>query len=91
MATAKSAQKSPQEKTMERSAQKSAKFKELAVKRTNKALKAISGIENLSNRNSYTYDDLQVKKITTALQAAVDAVVNSFKTPDAKRTGGFDL
>jgi len=83
--------KSPQEKTIDRSAQKIAKFKELAVKRTNKAIHAIAGLANLSNRNSYTYDAAQVKKITDALQSEVDAVASAFKTPDAKKAGGFDL
>jgi hypothetical protein len=85
------AKKSPQEANKDRAVHKVAKFKELAVKRTNRALKAMAGIANLSNRSSYTYDDGQVVKILSALKGQLAAVEASFKTPEAKKEGGFDL
>ena len=47
------------------------KFKELAEKRVNKALKDIRLIGNLSNRSNYKYTDAQVKKIMKALKESV--------------------
>jgi len=44
------------------------KFKELAVKRVNNALKSISLIGNLSNRSNYDYTDQDVEKVFKALE-----------------------
>jgi len=43
------------------------KFKDLAIKRVNSALKAIGLIGNLSNRSNYDYTDEDVEKIFRAL------------------------
>lgn len=80
---------SPQEKKVKQSRDKAAKFKELATKRTNKALRSIEGIGALSNRNSYTYDDAQVQKVFAALDSAVTAAKKAFESKGA--TSGFTL
>lgn len=80
---------SPQEKKVKQSRDKAAKFKELATKRTNKALRSIEGLGALSNRNSYTYDDAQVAKIFAALDSAVAAAKNAFELKGA--ASGFTL
>ncbi len=48
---------------------KSQKFKELADKRVNKALRIIRSIAKLSNTNYYEYSDEQVNKIVDALES----------------------
>lgn len=80
---------SPQEKKVKQSRDKAAKFKELANKRTNKALRSIEGLGALSNRNSYTFDDTQVAKIFAALQTTLDAAKKKYS--DTGSGGGFSL
>lgn len=63
---------------------KRAKFKELAEKRTNKALEAVRLIGNLSNRQTYAYEEAEVRKIAKALRDAVSEVEARF----GKTTGG---
>ena len=67
------------------------KFKELAEKRTNKAITAIKVIGNLSNRNSYHYKDEEVKNIIKALRAAVSEVEGRFLKPEKEGSGNFVL
>jgi len=62
------------------------KFRELAEKRTNKALETIRLIGNLSNRQTYVYEDAEVRKIIKALKDAVAEVETRFGT--TSRTGG---
>jgi methyl-accepting chemotaxis protein len=47
------------------------KFKKLANKRVNNALKSIGLIGNLSNRSNYDYTDQEVGKIFKALEEEV--------------------
>jgi transcriptional antiterminator len=44
------------------------KFLQLAENRVNKAIKQIRLIGNLSNKNVYEYNDVEVKKIFKALK-----------------------
>lgn len=44
-------------------------FKRLATKRTNRTLKDISLIGNLSDRGNYSYNNSQVEKIFRAIDA----------------------
>ena len=62
------------------------KFRELAEKRTNKALDTIRLIGNLSNRQTYAYEDVEVRKIVKALKDAVSEVEARFGT--SSRSGG---
>lgn len=47
---------------------KSEAFKRLATKRTNRILKDISLLGNLSDKRNYHYDDSQVNKIFRAIE-----------------------
>lgn len=69
---------------------KHAKFRELAEKRTNKALEAVRLIGNLSNRQTYVYEDAEVRKIIKALRDAVSEVEARFGKA-AGRGGEFKL
>ena len=48
--------------------EKQKKFRELAEKRVNNAIKNIQLIGNLSNTSAYSYTDEEVKKIFKALK-----------------------
>lgn len=65
---------------------KQEKFRQLAEKRTNKALDTIRLIGNLSNKQTYAYDEAQVRKIVKALKDAVSEVESRFGT--SSRAGG---
>lgn len=66
------------------------KFKELAEKRVNKALDSIRLVGNLSNRQTYAYDDAQVRKIVKALRDAVGEVEARFGS-NSSQGGEFKL
>lgn len=66
------------------------KFRELAEKRTNKALDAIRLIGNLSNTATYSYEPDETKKIIKALRDAVSEVESRFGT-STSRGGKFEL
>jgi hypothetical protein len=70
---------------------KHAKFRELAEKRTNKALEAIRLIGNLSNRQTYDYSDAEVRKIVKALRDAVSEVEIRFGRSSGRGGGEFKL
>lgn len=67
------------------------KFRQLAEGRTNRALKAIISIGNLSNRQYYEWEDAELRKITKALRKAVSEVENRFKAPRGKSDAIFKL
>lgn len=54
------------------------KFEELAEKRVNKAIKDLRLIGNLSNRNNYSFDESDVRKIVKALDDEVRAIKARF-------------
>lgn len=54
------------------------KFEELAEKRVNKAIKDLRLIGNLSNRNNYSFDDSDVRKIMKALDDEMKALKGRF-------------
>ena len=70
---------------------KHGKFRELAEKRTNKALEAIRLIGNLSNRQSYVYEEAEVRKIVRALREAVAYVEARFGKSAGHGGGDFKL
>ena len=76
---------------MEREEKKHAKFRVLAEKRTNKALEAVRLIGNLSNRQTYVYEDAEVRKIVKALRDAVAEVEARFGTSFCRSGGEFKL
>jgi len=63
---------------------KSAKFKELARSRVNRAINMIRLIANLGNKTHYDYTPEQAKKIVNALQSEVTNVKTKF---NSKRRG----
>ncbi|MGB3794561.1 MAG: hypothetical protein WA978_17655 [Sphingopyxis granuli] len=75
---------------MSKSEEKKSKFKELAEKRVNKALDGIRLVGNLSNRQTYSYDDAQVRKIVKALRDAVGEVETRFGS-NSSQGGEFKL
>ena len=70
---------------------KRAKFRELAEKRTNKALEAVRLIGNLSNRQTYVYEEAEVRKIVKALRDAVSEIETRFNTSTGRGGGEFKL
>ena len=70
---------------------KHAKFRELAEKRTSKALEAVRLIGNLSNRQTYVYEDAEVRKIVKALRDAVADVEARFGKSSNRSGGEFKL
>jgi hypothetical protein len=75
---------------MEGVEKKHVKFRELAEKRTSKALEAIRLIGNLSNRQTYVYEEAEVRKIVKALRDAVAEVEARFGRTSS-RGGDFKL
>ena len=69
---------------------KERKFKELAENRVNRALDSIRLIGNLSNRQNYSYDDGQVRKIVKALRDAIGEVETRFGS-NSSQGGEFKL
>lgn len=70
--------------------EKSRKFRILAEKRVNRALDSIRLVGNLSNRQSYAYDDAQVRKIVKALRDAVGEAEARFGS-SSSQGGEFKL
>ena len=60
-------------------------FIRLAEARTNKALKSIELIGNLSNRACYEFSQAQVDAIFNALQSAVSTQKSKFKSTSKKK------
>lgn len=67
------------------------KFRKLAENRTNNALVAIARIANLSNRQTYDYEEAEARKIIKALKDAVSEVENRFTSPKGKSDARFTL
>ncbi len=67
------------------------KFRDLAEKRTNKALDAIARIGNLSNRSLYEWEEAEVRKIVKVLKDAVGDVEARFASPKGKGGPKFKL
>jgi hypothetical protein len=67
------------------------KFRSLAENRTNNALVAIGRIGNLSNRQLYEFDEVDVRKVIKALKDAVSDVETRFSSPRGKADARFKL
>jgi ABC-type Fe3+-hydroxamate transport system substrate-binding protein len=67
-------------------------FVRLAEARTNKALKMLSIIGNLSNKSNYQYDKKDVEKIFNALQSELERNRKRFEASlGNKKNSGFKL
>jgi hypothetical protein len=67
------------------------KFRQLAEKRTNKALEALRLIGNLSNRQIYAYEDSETRKIVKALRDAISDIEARFGKSSGRGGGEFRL
>jgi len=70
---------------------KSEKFKLLAEKRVNNAIKNINLIGNLANPSSYEYNDEQVNKIFTVLKKELETAQMKLKDRPQEVSGLFTL
>lgn len=59
--------------------EKQAKFRELAEKRVNNAIKNIQLIGNLSNTSAYSYTEDEVRKIFKTLKEEISVAEAKFK------------
>jgi len=87
-------QLSEQEKKVaaaKRAEEKAANFKKLAEKRMSKILHSFGGLKALSNKNAYTWNEVQISRITGALDKAVQEVKDSFSKSTAQKSSGFEL
>ena len=76
---------------MVESGKKREKFRQLAEKRTNKALEAVRLIGNLSNRQTYAYEETEVRKIVKVLRDAISEVEARFGKTSGRGGGEFKL
>lgn len=67
------------------------RFVSLAEARTDKALKAIRLLGNLSNRTNYEYDDGDVAQIVKALDAEVKSLKVKFSDAASGKQNTFKL
>ena len=65
--------------------EKKDKFKELAEKRVNNAMKNIQLIGNQSNTRVYEYDVEDVKKIFKTLREQINLAESKFRSKDSSR------
>lgn len=76
---------------MEKQESKESKFRRLAEARVNRAIHSLRSISSLANRQIYSYDGAQVKKILAALRKEVAAIRSRFDDPGCARSGKFRL
>jgi hypothetical protein len=71
--------------------EKREKFVRLAEQRVNRALNDIRLIGNLSNRNAYSFNDEDIKKVFKALQKELDQARARFSDAENASGGDFKL
>lgn len=71
--------------------QRRQKFVALAESRTRNAIRAIRVIAKLANKSAYEYDDLDVKKIASALSREVEALKARMSSKGGKDPVDFSL
>jgi hypothetical protein len=67
------------------------KFIELAEKRTNKAIKAIRLIGNLSNRHFYEYEEREIRLLVKTLETELASMKARFESNKPKAQAEFKL
>lgn len=68
------------------------KFIDLAKSRTNKAIKAINLIGNLSNKSHYSYSPQQINQVFSAIEKEIKLVKRKFlSTKKNEKTYGFEF
>jgi predicted nucleotidyltransferase len=78
-------------KGIEMDSQKRQNFVRLAEARTQRAMKAIRVIGNLSNRGSYNYTENDVREIVQALQNELTALKTRFSLHESGSAPEFKL
>jgi hypothetical protein len=71
--------------------EKHQKFRDLASRRTDRALEAIERIGNLSNRQLYAWEEAEVRKIVKALRYEISKMEARFGAPNSRRRERFSL
>ncbi|HEX8666237.1 MAG TPA: hypothetical protein VF744_19650 [Beijerinckiaceae bacterium] len=71
--------------------EKRAKFREIAARRTDRALEAIERLGNLSNRQLYEWEPSEVRKIIKALRDEVGKVESRFEAPNTRKRQRFSF
>ena len=69
--------------------EKQEKFRELAEKRVNNAIKNIQLIGNLSNTSAYSYTEEEVKKIFKTLKEEITVAETKFKAKGKNKNFKF--
>lgn len=67
------------------------RFKRIAERRVNRAIKDLRAIANLANRSNYSYTDAQVKKIMRALRKEIGMLQSRFSEGSPSSNGEFAL
>ena len=67
------------------------KFKKLADRRVNNAIKQLRLVGNLSNKNNYGYTDEQAKKIINTLTSELNELKTRFKMNINKKSKEFKI
>jgi hypothetical protein len=70
---------------MNNTRQKELKFQKLANNRSNRIIKDLMLLGNLSNRNNYKYNEEQVKEMFSKIDEAYDLAKNRFEIEFKKR------
>tara|TARA_Y100001933_G_C18937415_1_gene537993 strand:- start:836 stop:1063 length:228 start_codon:yes stop_codon:yes gene_type:complete len=67
------------------------KFKRIAEARTNKIIDMVRLLGNCSNRSLYEYDDKDIEKIFSTIQAELNEAKKRYSMQDSKRINKFTL
>ncbi len=67
------------------------RFRTLAEKRTNSALRQIRLLANLSNTGNYSYEDDEIKQIRRALMAGIKRMDLAFRLAQATDDSEFTI
>ena len=67
------------------------KFKKLAEKRVNNAIRQLKLVGNLSNKSNYTYTDEQAKRIINTLTSELNELKTRFKMNINKKSKEFKI
>lgn len=67
------------------------KFKRLAEQRTNRIIKTLRLLGNLSNKSNYDYEQKDIDKIFATINAELKASRSRFGAKTAKAEGEFKL
>ena len=76
---------------IERDRSPEGRFKYLAEKRVEKAIKAIQSVAKLSDRKNYSYTQDQVSQIVAALEAELGKLKSEFSEKAEEKRKGFEF